>query len=92
MREGSPALAGGKELGVLTSATTVPAWRFQGNCPGREHYLRPLGLALLASETPVGQEVEIHYRKLVLPGRVVSSFTQLQCRYLKPIEFEGGAR
>lgn len=91
MREGSPVLLGGKEVGALTSATTIPAWRFEGNRPGQEHYIRTLGLALLESSTLVGEEVEIVYRNKTLPGRVVNAFVRPQGRYLKPIEFEGGA-
>jgi len=91
MREGSPVLMDGKQVGELTSATTIPAWRFAGDRPGQEHYIRPLGLALLDSATQVGREVEIIYRKKTLPGRVVDAFVRPQGRYLKPIEFEGGA-
>ncbi|MBU1275497.1 MAG: glycine cleavage system aminomethyltransferase GcvT [Proteobacteria bacterium] len=92
MREGSEVLAGGEPLGELTSATTIPAWRFEGGRPGGEHYVRPLGLALLDSGTLVGREVEIIYRKRTLPGRVVKAFTRPAGRYLEPIEFDGGEK
>ncbi|BEQ15928.1 glycine cleavage system aminomethyltransferase GcvT [Desulfoferula mesophila] len=92
MREGSPVLVGGREVGAMTSATTVPAWRFAGEAPGDESYVRPLGLALLDSEVGEGQEVEIVYRKLTLPGRVVNAFTRPNGRYLEPIQFDGGIK
>jgi aminomethyltransferase len=91
MREGSPVLMNGEQIGELTSATTIPAWRFDGEHPGQEHYIRPLGLALLQGSTLVREEVEIIYRNKTLPGRVVDAFVRPQGRYLKPIEFEGGA-
>ncbi len=92
MREGSQVLAHGAPIGQLTSGTTVPAWRFAAGEPAEEHYHRPLGLALLDSGTQVGQEVEIVYRKLTLPGRVVQGFTRPQGRYLQPLEFDGGVK
>lgn len=91
MREGSPILMRGKEAGVMTSATTIPAWRFEGDLPGDESYVRPLGLALLESSAQPDDRVEIVYRKRVLPGMVVQAFVQTKGNYLKPIEFDGGA-
>ena len=90
MREGSPVLLGGREVGAMTSATTVPAWRFAGEAPGEESYVRPLGLARLESSLGPGDRVEIVYRKRVLPGRVVETLARPRGRYLQPIEFEGG--
>lgn len=87
MREGSVVRGPNGELGTLTSATAIPAWRFKDNLPGDEHYNRLLGLALLDSKVRVGQELEITYRKQVLPGRVVRSFSKPVGGYLKPIEF-----
>jgi aminomethyltransferase len=92
MREGSPVLMDGKEIGVMTSATTIPVWRFEGDIPGEESYVRPLGLALLESAAQTGDRVEIVYRKRVLPGKVMQAFMLTKGSYLKPIEFDGGAK
>lgn len=91
MREGSPVLLDGREIGAMTSATTIPAWRFKGDIPGEESYVRPLGLALLESAAQTGDRVEIVYRKRVLPGKVMQAFMLTKGSYLKPIEFDGGA-
>lgn len=91
MREGSPVLMHGKEIGAMTSATTIPAWRFESDRPGEESFVRPLGLALLDSGAKTGDRVEIVYRKRVLPGVVVRAFLRTEGSYLKPIEFDGGA-
>ncbi len=91
MREGSPVSGPTGPLGELTSATTVPGWRFESGRPGGEHYNRPLGLALLDAGTRPGQEVSISYRGRTLPGVVAKSFARPNGRYLQPIEFEGGA-
>jgi hypothetical protein len=54
--------------------------------------VRPLGLALLESAAQTGDRVEIVYRKRVLPGKVMQAFMLTKGSYLKPIEFDGGAK
>jgi glycine cleavage system T protein (aminomethyltransferase) len=86
IREGSTVLAGGEVVGVLTSGTTVPAWRFVGGLPGEQTYTRPIGLALLERKIKTGDEIEIAYRKRTLPGRVPQRFAATAGDFLKPQE------
>ncbi len=73
MREGAPVFLEGREVGVVTSGTTVPAWRFVDDTPGDESYTRALGLALLDRGLAPGQEVEAHYRGRPLKARVMKN-------------------
>lgn len=86
IREGSTVLAGGEVVGVLTSGTTVPAWRFVGGLPGEQTYTRPIGLALLDRKIKTGDDIEIVYRKRTLPGRVPTRFAATAGDFLKPQE------
>jgi aminomethyltransferase len=87
IREGSPVLVAGREVGQLTSGTTVPAWRFLDNGPGDEHYARAVGLAYLDRQVSPGQKVEIVYRGRALAGLVVKAFVKTAGDYLKPLEW-----
>ncbi|MBI5524503.1 MAG: hypothetical protein HY910_17900 [Desulfarculus sp.] len=85
MREGSPVLVEGRQVGELTSGTTVPAWRFKGGAPGDEHYSRAIGLACLERQVVAGQKVEIVYRGRALPGVVVNRLVKPGGNYLQPL-------
>lgn len=87
MREGAPVLMGGREVGALTSGTTVPAWRFAGERPGTEHYTRALGLAHLARGLAVGQEVEVLYRGKPVRAMIVRRFTRRAGDFLRAEEY-----
>jgi aminomethyltransferase len=87
MREGAPVLAGGREVGTLTSGTTVPAWRFAGESPGTEHYTRALGLAYLERGLAVGQEVEVLYRNKPVRAMIVRRFMRRAGDYLRAVEY-----
>lgn len=89
IREGSEVRVAGRKVGELTSGTMVPAWRFDGDQPGEEHFTRALGLAFLERDIEPGQEVEIIYRKRSLPGVVAKSFTQAAGVYLRPLQPQG---
>ena len=87
MREHSPVNLAGRQVGELTSGTTVPAWKFEGAAPGEESYTRALGLALLERGIERGQELEVAYRKRTLAAKVVASFAKPGPVYLAPREF-----
>jgi aminomethyltransferase len=87
MREGSPILVDGQEMGRVTSGTTVPAWRFENGAPGDESYNRAIGLALVDSGLEPGQKVDIQYRKKTIPGLVVKYFARQKKGFLVPEQF-----
>ncbi|MFH1035220.1 MAG: glycine cleavage system aminomethyltransferase GcvT [Pseudomonadota bacterium] len=87
MREGSAVMLAGRQVGELTSGTTVPAWRFVEGRPADEHYARAIGLAYLERQVVPGQEVEIVYRGRALAGMVVKGFVKTAGDYLKPLEW-----
>lgn len=87
MREGSQVFVGDREVGMLTSGTTVPAWQFEGDAPSGESYTRAIGLALVDRAVKKGDKVEVKYRKRTLAGRVVASFARPAGDYLKPNQF-----
>ena len=63
-----------REVGVVTSGTTVPHWKFTG--PGEitdETDRRCLALALIDAELGIGQELQIAVRKRRLKARIVRS-------------------
>ncbi len=90
IREGSPVLLGGKQVGVLTSGTTVPAWSFEGGAPGVESHVRPIGLGLVDYAVQPGQKIEIIYRKRTLPGVVAAALAKPSGDYIQPILFQEG--
>lgn len=85
MRQGSPVLLAGRQVGELSSGTTVPAWRFTGGAPGDEHYSRAIGLACLERQVEPGQKVEIVYRGRALPGVVAERLVKPAGDYLQPL-------
>ena len=88
IREGSPVMLDGKQVGELTSGTTVPAWTFEQGAPGDESYVRPIGLALVDYAVQPGQEIEIIYRKRTLPGVVAAALAKPSGNYIQPILFQ----
>jgi aminomethyltransferase len=86
MREGATVFLEGRQVGRLTSGTTVPAWRFAGDRPGDEHYTRAMGLALLQRGVQPGAEVEVHYRDRPLKARVMKSLVKRQGDFLRALE------
>ncbi len=86
MREGSPIYWEGRPAGVLTSGTTVPAWRFTGGEPGGESYTRALGIARLDVAVPPDAQLEVEYRGRRLRARPVKSFAAPAGPYLRPRE------
>ena len=87
VREGAPVLAGGREVGALTSGTTVPAWRFAGDRPGPEHFTRAIGLAYLDRGLAVGQEVEVLYRNKPVRAMIVRKFMRRAGDFLRALEY-----
>jgi aminomethyltransferase len=87
MRQGSPVLVGGHEVGELTSGTMVPAWRFEGLQPGEESYNRAIGLAYLDRGLVPGEKVVILYRGRALQGRIVKKFIHRTNHYLQAVIF-----
>ncbi len=87
IREGSPVMADGREVGALTSGTTVPAWRFAGDAPGPEHFARAIGLAYLDRGLGVGQEVEVLYRGKPVRAMIVRRFTRRVGNFLRAVEY-----
>ncbi len=86
MREGSPIYWEGRPAGVLTSGTTVPAWRCTGGEPGGESYTRALGIARLDVAVPPDAQLEVEYRGRRLRARPVQSFAAPAGPYLRPRE------
>lgn len=72
-------------IGRLTSATMVPAWRFEGDDPAGEHYTRAIGLALMDTGLPPGLRVEIAYRNRRIPAQVADRFMICAPPYLKAV-------
>ncbi len=76
-RRGDPIFQGEKEIGVVTSGTSVPYWQFSGEGSemtiGEEHFLRPLALAYVDAEVAVDSDVEVQVRKRRLGARVVKA-------------------
>jgi aminomethyltransferase len=85
MRQGSPVLKSGHEVGELTSGTMVPAWKFEGLQPGEESFTRAIALAYLDRDLVPGEKVVIHYRGRALPGRIVKKFIHRTNHYLQAI-------
>lgn len=74
-RQDYPVFDGGRQVGVVTSGTSVPYWKFQGQGIDShitdEHGLRPLALAYLDSDIAPGQELTVQVRQRSLRARVV---------------------
>lgn len=74
-RQGYPVFGGQRQVGLVTSGTSVPFWKFQGQGINSqitdEHDLRPLALAYLDSEIAPGRELTVQVRKRFLKARVV---------------------
>jgi aminomethyltransferase len=87
MRQGSPVLKGGHEVGELTSGTMVPAWKFEGLQPGEESFTRAIALAYLDRDLVPGEKVIIHYRGRALQGRIVKRFIHRTNNYLQATTF-----
>jgi aminomethyltransferase len=85
MRQGSPVLKGGHEVGELTSGTMVPAWKFEGPQPGEESFTRAIGLAYLDRDLVPGEQVIIQYRGRALQGRIVKKFIHRTNHYLQAL-------
>jgi len=74
-RSGYPVMLGERQVGVVTSGTSVPYWKFEGQGIASriidEHALRPLALAYVDSNLIQGQELAVQVRGRRLRARVV---------------------
>ena len=74
-RAGYEVFAAERQVGVITSGTSVPYWIFQGEgatmAISQEHAVRPLALAYLDSDIWYEEELEVKVRKRSLKARVV---------------------
>lgn len=76
-RQGAEVFLEGRRVGVVTSGTSVPYWKFTGSGATwhrtEEHALRSLALAYLEADIQPETEVEVVVRKRRLRARVVKS-------------------
>jgi aminomethyltransferase len=97
VREGSDVEHDGTSVGYVTSATTVPYWRFEGK--GEEAVItddrgnRCIGLALVDAGLGPRDEVDIVYRERRLKARIVKNHMSVKyppyARALLPRELRG---
>ena len=87
LRQGYRVMYRGEDAGWITSGTTVPYTVFEGEglaaTPGKDHALRPIGLALLRSDLQPGTGEALHVE--VLDDRGNSMTTQVVERNLWPV-------
>ncbi len=85
IRDGDEVLVKERLVGRLTSATTVPSWRFEGDEPGPESFIRALGLGYLEAELSPGQEVVVVHRQKSVPGRIVKGHLAPSPPFVRPL-------
>ena len=77
LRQGYKVMYRGEEAGWITSGTTVPYAVFEGDgiaaAPGREHALRPIGLALLRSDLLPRSDEPLHVDVLDARGNATTA-------------------
>ena len=74
-RQGDTVFLSGKKVGVITSGTMVPYWKFEGEGATmqitEEQDRRAIALAYIDAEIPVDQELEIEVRGRSLDAQLV---------------------
>lgn len=88
VRRGDPVFSGGHQIGVVTSGTTVPYWKFTGAGPTlkitESSDRRSIALALVDANYQPDAAVEVAVRERRLSCRLVKSHGRGEALYFRP--------